>query len=88
MVWKLEVSAKASKELGKLAEQPHQQILDYLTLQVLARDNPRDLGKALRHEKSGLWRYRVEKYRILCQIQDERLIILIIKVGKRDSVYA
>ena len=62
-------------------------IVDYLLERVLESNNPRDFGKALRHDKFGLWRYRVANYHIICQIQKSRLIILVIKIGKRDVVY-
>jgi mRNA interferase RelE/StbE len=85
--WNYDLTAKARKALSKLSLQTQQQILDYLTLKVMERNNPRDLGKALAGTKAGLWRYRVDKYRIICQIQDEVLVILVIQIGKRDSVY-
>lgn len=85
--WKYDLTAKARKALSKLDKQTQQKILDYLTLRVLESGDPRDFGKALRHDKAGLWRYRVDKYRIICQLKDEVLTILVLEIGKRDRVY-
>jgi mRNA interferase RelE/StbE len=49
--------------------------------------DPRDFGKPLRKSKFGLWRYRVRDYRILCEIQDFRLVVLVVGVGHRSVVY-
>ncbi len=50
-------------------------------------DDPRRFGKALRHELQGLWRYRIGDYRVVCQIQDEQLIVLALSVGHRRNIY-
>jgi mRNA interferase RelE/StbE len=49
--------------------------------------DPRSRGKSLSGEFKGLWRYRVENYRIICDIQDDKLIVLVLKVGHRSEVY-
>lgn len=87
MGWQYILERKAAKELSKLSQDTQQQILDYLTLRVLEANNPRDLGKPLSGNKSGLWRYRIDKYRIICQIRDSVMIVLVIQIGKRDRVY-
>lgn len=46
-----------------------------------------NFGKALRNNKKGLWRYRVDKFRIICKLEEEKLIILVIAIAKRDVVY-
>jgi len=45
------------------------------------------LGKALRGNKKGLWRYRVDKFRIICKLEEDKLVILVVKIAKRDVVY-
>ena len=55
--------------------------------QVAGREDPRMRGKALAGDKKGLWRYRVGDYRVLCQINDGRLVILVIAIGHRNEVY-
>lgn len=87
MVWKIRYLPRADKQFGKLDPQTRAAIAKYLNKRVLAAHDPRELGKALTGDKSGLWRYRVDKYRIICQIQDQVLIVLVIEIGKRDTIY-
>jgi len=87
MAWKYVLEPNARKELSKLSHDTQQQIVDYLLLRVLQANNPRDLGKPLRGNKSGLWRYRMDKYRIICDIRDSVMIVLVIQIGKRNRIY-
>ena len=87
MVWQIEFDPKAVKELKKLDHVAQKRIVEYLKNKVAIQSSPRDLGKALKGDKLGLWRYRVGNYRIICHISDEKLMILVIKVGFRQSVY-
>ena len=73
------------KQLKKLDSAISKRVLDYLE-QIELLDNPRSRGKALTSNLSGLWRYRVGNYRILCRINDDRLIITVID-GHRSTVY-
>lgn len=86
MLWRIEFRPSAKKSLTKLGHTAQNAIEIYLDKLVRISD-PRDLGKLLRHDKKGIWRYRVDKYRILCRIEDDRLVILVIEIGKRDSIY-
>ena len=54
---------------------------------IAKADSPRNFGKALRHEKLGLWRYRVRGFRIICELQDTRKVVLVVGVGHRKDVY-
>ena len=74
------------KQLKKLDAAISKRVLDYLE-QIELLDNPRSRGKALTSNLSGLWRYRVGDYRILCRICDDKLIITVIKIGHRSTVY-
>ena len=87
MDWQIKFELPADKNLEKLDPQTRKQIRNYLRFKVLASDNPRARGKPLSGKKKGLWRYRVEKYRIICRIQDDVLIILVLNIGKRDVIY-
>jgi len=49
--------------------------------------DPRDFGKPLRASKFGLWRYRVRDYRIICELQEKRLVVLVVAVGHHSTVY-
>ncbi len=87
MSWVYRFDERALKELKKLDRQAQKEIIAYLGDRVAGTGNPRRFGKALRADLSGLWRYRVGDYRILCQIQDRQLLVLVISVGHRKNVY-
>ncbi|GAB4539054.1 MAG: type II toxin-antitoxin system RelE/ParE family toxin [Pleurocapsa sp.] len=86
-MWKIEWDSKALKEAKKLDRDARNKIVDYLEKRVLASQNPYQFGKPLKGNKAGIWRYRVGNYRILCQIEDKALIILVIAVGHRKDIY-
>ena len=88
MAWKVELSAGAARELGKLDAQPARRILKFLHERVASLDNPRSIGKALRGSRLGeFWKYRVGPYRLICKIEDDRLIVLVLRVGHRKEIY-
>jgi mRNA interferase RelE/StbE len=88
MAWKVELSAEAARELGKLDAQPARRILKFLHERVATLDNPRSIGKALRGSRLGeFWKYRVGPYRLICKIEDDRLIVLVLRVGHRKEIY-
>ena len=74
------------KQLRKLDVAISKRVLDYLE-QIEKLDNPRSRGKGLTANLSGLWRYRVGDYRILCCIKDDELIVTVLEIGHRSSVY-
>lgn len=74
------------KRLRKLDRPVAKRIVDYLD-EVGALDDPRSRGKTLVGDRTGLWRYRVGNYRVLCEIFDTELVILALEVGHRSSVY-
>ena len=78
---------RAAKELRKLDRQTQTLILGYLHERIEGKGDPRRFGKALRYEKAGLWRYRVADYRIICEIRDHELVVLVIAVGHRRGIY-
>ncbi len=86
-MWKIEWDSKALKEAKKLDRDARKKIVDYLEKRVLASQNPYQFGKPLKGNKAGIWRYRVGNYRILCQIEDKALIILVIAIGHRKDIY-
>ncbi len=87
MIWKIEFDSDVEKDLRKLGHTAQKKILTYLKDKLMLAEDPRRLGKPLSGEFSGLWRYRVGDYRILAQIEDDALIILVIHVGHRKNVY-
>lgn len=88
MVWTIELTGKAEKQLAKLDRQTARRITQFLQDRVRQHDNPRELGKALTGDRLGsYWRYRVGDYRIICEIFDDRLVVLVLKVAHRREVY-
>ncbi|HEX7729175.1 MAG TPA: type II toxin-antitoxin system RelE/ParE family toxin [Terracidiphilus sp.] len=87
MAWTVEYADSALKQLRKLDRQAASRILDYMEARVAASADPRALGKALHGPLGDLWRYRVGDYRILCDLQDNRLTILVLQLGNRREIY-
>ncbi|HEV2962157.1 MAG TPA: type II toxin-antitoxin system RelE/ParE family toxin [Candidatus Angelobacter sp.] len=86
--WQVELSASASKQLKNLDRQIQHRILAFLTQRVASLDNPRSIGSALRGEQFGnFWKYRVGDYRIIADIQDTKLIVLVLTIGHRREIY-
>ena len=87
MVWQIEITRTAEKQIQKLDRSIQQSIVRFLRERVKTADNPRQWGKPLHGDKGGLWRYRVGDYRLICDIQDERITVLVLRVGHRKDVY-
>ena len=87
MTWVWKIDERALQELRKLGPHARRQIFAYLDERVAEANDPRSFGKALKGNLAGLWRYRVADYRILCQIQDGELTVLVLAVGHRRDVY-
>ena len=87
MAWTIEYTAVADRQLRKLNPKRARLILDYLDQRIATADNPRQFGHALVGNYAGYWRYRVDDMRIICQIFDGRLAVLVVKIGRRDSIY-
>ncbi len=62
-------------------------ITQYLRKRIEPLDDPRQLGKSLKGELSNLWRYRVGDYRLICEINENELIVLVVRVGHRKGIY-
>lgn len=87
MVWKIDYAEAAKKQLRKLDKQTALRILDFMDARVSELDNPRSTGKALTGPLGGLWRYRVGDCRVICEIQDGALRVLVVQVGNRRDIY-
>ncbi len=87
MSWTYRFDERALKELKKLGPEAQRVILAYLDERVAGDADPRRFGKGLKADLAGLWRYRVGDYRILCQIVDQELVVLVVSVGHRRDVY-
>ncbi|NJN46254.1 MAG: type II toxin-antitoxin system RelE/ParE family toxin [Candidatus Competibacteraceae bacterium] len=87
MTWTVEFDDAAAKELHKLDRQVQQEILRYLRERIATAEDPRRFGKPLSRDLLGLWRYRVRNYRIICNIEDDKLVVLVLRVGHRKDIY-
>ena len=86
MAWSVEFRATAKWQLAKLDRQRQAAILDYIEDRIAPLDNPRNRGKPLIGDRKGLWRYRVGDYRILCELRDKELVVLVVVIAHRRQV--
>ena len=87
MGWTVEISPTAQKQLAALDRATQKRLLDYLSERIDGCKNPRHFGEPLKANRSGLWRYRVGDYRIICSIEDDRIIVLVLNIGRRREIY-
>ena len=88
MAYNVELSESAKRELGKLDASQAKRILKFLHQRVAKLDDPRSIGEALHGSRLGeFWKYRVGDYRLICKIEDDRLIVLVLRVGHRKEIY-
>ncbi len=87
MTWVVEFDDAATKELRKLDRQAQQEILRYFRERIATNEDPRRFGKPLSHDLTGLWRYRVRNYRMICNIEDDKLTVLVVRAGHRKHIY-
>ncbi len=87
MTWTVEFDDAAAKELRKLDRQAQHEILRYLRERIATDEDPRRFGKPLSRELAGLWRYRVRDYRLICNIEDSELVVLVLRIGHRKDIY-
>ena len=88
MAWKVELSNLARKNLDQLDPQVSKRIMVFLLSKIAISDNPRNVGSALKGSELGeFWKYRVGDYRIIAQILDIEVKILVVKIGNRKQVY-
>ena len=87
MNWVYRFDARALQELKKLGSQAQRQIIEYLDERVAGDADPRRFGKSLKANLAGLWRYRVGDHRIVCQIKDGELLLIVVAVGHRRGIY-
>lgn len=86
MAWRIEIDKGVQRSMKKLDRNVAKRIIAKLR-EISQLEDPRSTGKALAGNLAGLWRYRVGDYRIVCDIEDEVLLILVIDVAHRSKVY-
>lgn len=88
MAWKIELSSLAQKNLEQLDPPIARRLLSFLHERVASLDDPRSIGEALKGAKLGdFWKYRVGDYRIICNMDDGALQVIVVKIGNRRLVY-
>lgn len=88
MAWTIILSEAAKKNLARLDAQIARRLTTFLRERVAPLDDPRSLGQALQGpEFAHLWRYRVGDYRIVCDIQDKKVLVLVLRIGHRREIY-
>jgi mRNA interferase RelE/StbE len=88
LAWIIKYTDSAKKQLKKLDRQSAKRILDFMDDRIASCDHPRDNGKALTGTALGsFWRYRVGDYRIICEIQDQELLVIVVQLGNRKEIY-
>lgn len=88
MAWQIEFDPSAAKELAKLDKPTARRIVQFLRERVAPQNDPRSLGEALRGDELGsLWKYQLGDYRVVAEIVDRRVVIIVVRVGHRREVY-
>ena len=88
MAWQIEFDPSAVKELAKLDKPVARRIVQFLRERIAALTDPRSLGEALRGDELGsFWKYRLGDYRVVAEIVDRRVVIIVVRIGLRREVY-
>jgi mRNA interferase RelE/StbE len=87
LAWRIEITETAKKQLTKLDQAAQREILRYLRDKIATDEDPRRYGAPLRRELAGRWKYRVGAYRLICDIQDTKILVLVLMIGHRSKVY-
>ena len=86
-LWRVEFDRDAARDLRKLGAEAERLILRFLRERIATVEDPRRFGRALARDLKGLGRYRVDDYRIVAAIEDDRFVVLVVTVGHRREVY-
>lgn len=87
MNYSVETTTRFDKEFKKLDSYTKCMIKAWIEKNLIGCTDPRQHGKGLTANRSGQWRYRIGDYRLICQIEDDRLVILALNIGHRSEVY-
>lgn len=87
MSYRIETTRRFEKEFKKLDRQIQRLVKGWIDKNLVTIDDPRKIGKGLIANRSGQWRYRIGDYRLICEIYDERLVILAMTIGHRREIY-
>jgi len=87
MAWKVEISRLAQQQLDDLDRPVSRRIVKFLHERVAKLDDPRQIGEPLKEPLRDYWRYRVGDYRVVCLLEHDRLVVLVLRVGHRREIY-
>jgi len=88
MAWRVELDREARRDLDKLDPQNAKRILIFLHERIAGLEDPRQIGEALKGSKLGeFWKYRVGDFRIIASLEDQRVTVLVVRVGHRREIY-
>lgn len=87
MTWQIKYLASVQKTVRKLDPQTRQRLHNFLEKRIASLEDPRMMGKGLKGTEADLWRYRVGDYRIVCELRDQELIVLVVRLGHRREIY-
>ena len=88
MAWQIEFAPDALKDLRKLDKPIQIRLVGFLRTRVSSLTNPRDIGEALSGQRLGsYWKYRVGDWRIICDLQDQKILVRVLRIGNRREVY-
>jgi mRNA interferase RelE/StbE len=87
MAWKVDLSPTARKQLKQLDKTVSRRILKFINERLDKLDDPRQIGTRLQGTLSEFWKYRVGDYRLICSLEDERLVVLVLRIGHRKEIY-
>jgi mRNA interferase RelE/StbE len=87
MAWRIEIDAAAQRELAKLDKSIARRVLKFLYQRVGQLDDPRKIGERLQGTLSEFWKYRVGDYRLICSLDNQQLVVLVLRVGHHREIY-
>ncbi|MBI4623735.1 MAG: type II toxin-antitoxin system RelE/ParE family toxin [Verrucomicrobia bacterium] len=87
VAWTYKIHEDADRHLDNLGPAARAEITAWLEKRIQGAANPGQFGKPLRGSKHGLWRYRVRDYRIVCRLENKILVVVVVAVGHRSTVY-
>ena len=88
MVWRIEITETAARQLSKLDKPVAQRINSFLRERVAKLEDPRSIGEALKGSALGaFWKYRVGDWRLICEIRDTQILVIVLGLGNRREIY-
>jgi len=88
LAWTIEYGARAKTQLKRLDKSTARRLVEFLETRVSLSSNPRSFGASLKGSIfGGCWKYRVGDYRIIVDIQDQKMTVLVLQAGHRREIY-